>query len=218
MSCSVTLKELAYSCENKKLFENVSLTVGHEEKVAIIGSNGAGKSTLLKIVAGLNFAFDGSFEIFHNQIKSKKEYEKFRSDIGYLPQDVNDFFLCPTVIEDVMFNLRAQGEKKEEAYHKALTLLEELEIAHLKDRIIQELSGGEQKIVALASILISKPKIMLLDEPTNALDSSAEEKVINILNKIKKSMIIVSHHKSFIESLAPTIYKLDEDGLNKISI
>ncbi|RXJ87878.1 energy-coupling factor ABC transporter ATP-binding protein [Arcobacter sp. CECT 8985] len=216
MSCSITLKNISYKNENRQLFSNVSLNVGHEEKVAVVGANGAGKSTLLKIIAGLQYSYNGELELFHNKISSKKEYKEFRSDVGYLPQDVNDYFLCPVVIEDVMFNLRAKGIKKEEAYHKAVLMLEELGISHLKNRVIYELSGGEQKIVALAGILITKPKILLLDEPTNALDSNAEEKIINILNSIKKSMIIVSHHKSFIEKLAPSVYKLNENGLEKI--
>jgi len=216
MSCSFNLKEVAYKSETKTLFENININVGHEEKVAIIGSNGAGKSTLLKIIAGLQFDYQGELHLFHNHITSKKEYEKFRSDIGYLPQDVSDYFLCPTVIEDVMFNLRAKGQTKEDAYHEAVLMLESLGISHLKDRIIYELSGGEQKIVALAGILITKPKIILLDEPTNALDTEAEQMIIKLLNSIKKSMVIVSHHKSFIDSLAPTVYKLNENGLESI--
>ncbi|AXH10532.1 cobalt ABC transporter ATP-binding protein [Malaciobacter halophilus] len=213
MSCSITLKELSYENSSKKIFENVNLNVGHEEKVAIVGANGAGKSTLLRVIAGLEYSYKGDLELFHNKISSKKEYKKFRSDIGYLPQDVNDYFLCPVVIEDVMFNLRAKGINKEEAYCKALNILESMNISHLKDRTIFDLSGGEQKIVALASILITEPKILLLDEPTNALDSSAEKRVVDILNSIKKSMIIVSHHKTFIQKLAPTVYTLNKNGL-----
>lgn len=216
MSCSFNLKKVAYKSDEKVLFQDININVGHEEKVAIIGSNGAGKSTLLKIVAGLEYDYEGELHLFHNHIKNKKEYEKFRSDIGYLPQDVSDYFLCPTVIEDVMFNLRAKGESKENSYHKAMLMLEQLGIEHLKDRIIYELSGGEQKIVAIAGILITEPKILLLDEPTNALDNKAEENIINLLNSIKKSMVIVSHHKSFIEKLTPTIYKLNSSGLKEV--
>lgn len=216
MSCSLNLKEVSYKNDVKSLFEGVTLNVGHEEKVAIIGSNGAGKSTLLKIIAGLEYDYDGELQLFHNVINRKKEYEVFRSDIGYLPQDVSDYFLCPTVIEDVMFNLRAQDVSKEDAYHQAVKMLEDLDIIHLKDRSIFELSGGEQKIVALAGILITSPKIVLLDEPTNALDQQAEDKIINLLNSIKKSMVIVSHHKTFIDKLAPTVYKLNKDGLELI--
>ena len=217
MSCSLNLRAVSYEYEDKKLFENILLNVGHEEKVAIVGANGVGKSTLLKIIAGVETPSSGYIEIFHNKIESLKDFKKYRSDIGYLPQDVSNHFLCPTVVEDVMFALRAKGISKNEAHNEAIKILESLDIKHLENRIIHELSGGEQKIVALAGILITKPKIILLDEPTNALDEESEDKICNILNKIKKSMVIVSHHKTFIEKLAPTIYKLDDKGLNKLN-
>lgn len=217
MSCSINVKNVSYEVNEKAIFENITLNVSHEEKIAIIGSNGCGKSSFLKILAGLIKPKEGEVFLFHDKMNSLKEFKKFRSDIGYLPQDVSDFFLCPTVIEDVMFNLRAKGVKKDEAYEKALNILTELGIEHLEERNIYDLSGGEQKIVALAGILITKPKILLLDEPTNALDEDAEKKIVEILNSIKKSMIIVSHHKSFIESLAPTIYKLDNKSLQKVN-
>ncbi|XOB61656.1 energy-coupling factor ABC transporter ATP-binding protein [Campylobacterota bacterium DY0563] len=217
MSCSINLKELAYKNTSKEVFNNVTLNVSHEEKVAIIGANGSGKSSLLKIIVGLMKPSAGAVFLFHDEMKNLKDFRKYRSDIGYLPQDVSDHFLCPTVIEDVMFALRAQGESKDEAYTKSYQLLEDLGISHLENRNIYDLSGGEQKIIALAGILITKPKILLLDEPTNALDESAEEKIIDILNSIKKSMIIVSHHKTFIEKLAPSVYKLNKDGLEKLS-
>ncbi|AXH11423.1 energy-coupling factor ABC transporter ATP-binding protein [Halarcobacter bivalviorum] len=217
MSCSINVKNVSYEVNEKTIFENITLNVSHEEKIAIIGSNGSGKSSFLKILAGLIKPKEGEVFLFHDKMNSLKEFKKYRSDIGYLPQDVSDFFLCPTVIEDVMFNLRAKGVKKDEAYEKALNTLTELGIEHLEERNIYDLSGGEQKIVALAGILITKPKILLLDEPTNALDEDAEKKIVEILNSIKKSMIIVSHHKSFIESLTPTIYKLDNKSLQKVN-
>lgn len=216
MSCSVNLRKISYKNDKKELFENIDLNLGHEEKIAIIGTNGSGKSTLLKIIAGLIAPTNGYIEIFHNKINNLKEFKNYRNDIAYLPQDVSNHFLCPTVIEDVIFSLRTRGISKDEALKKADEILEELQITHLKDRIIFDLSGGEQKIVALAGLLILKPKILLLDEPTNALDEESEKKIVEILNSIKKSMIIVSHHKSFIDSLTPTIYKLHNNSLEKI--
>lgn len=218
MSCSVNLRAISYKNDKKELFSKINLNLGHEEKIAIIGSNGSGKSTLLKIVAGLIEPTDGYIEIFHNKINNIKEFKKYRNDIAYLPQDVTNHFLCPTVIEDVIFSLRARGESKEVALEKGKEILEQLHISHLEDRIIFDLSGGEQKIVALAGLLILEPKILLLDEPTNALDEESEKKIVNILNSIKKSMVIVSHHKSFIESLAPTIYKLHNNCLEKLEV
>jgi len=217
MSCSINLKEVSYETSSKEVFKNVSLDVSHEEKVAIVGANGSGKSSLLKIVAGLIKQQDGGVFLFHNEMNSLKDFKEYRSDIGYLPQDVSDHFLCPTVIEDVMFALRAKGFDKDESHKKAIEVMNKLGITHLENRNIYDLSGGEQKIVALAGILITKPKILLLDEPTNALDEDAENRIIDILNSIKKSMIIVSHHKTFIDSLAPTIYRLSNNGLDKIN-
>lgn len=216
MSCSINLRKISYSNEKKELFNNIDLNLGHEEKIAIVGSNGSGKSTLLKIIAGLINPSDGYLEIFHNKIDSLKEFNKYRHDIAYLPQDVTNHFLCPIVIEDVIFSLRARGVSEQEALIKAKKILEKLHISHLQDRVIFDLSGGEQKIVALAGLLILEPKILLLDEPTNALDEESEKKIVNILNSIKKSMIIVSHHKSFIDSLTPTIYKLSNNNLEKL--
>jgi len=216
MSCSVNLREVSYTNNKDELLSKISLNLGHEEKIAIIGSNGSGKSTLLKIIAGLVSPSNGYVEVFHNKITSLKEFKKYRDDIAYLPQDVANHFLCPTVIEDVIFSLRARGETEEIALKKADKILENLQIAHLKNRVIFDLSGGEQKIVALAGLLILEPKILLLDEPTNALDEDSEKKIIQILNSIKKSMVIVSHHKSFIQSLTPTIYKLNKSILEKI--
>lgn len=208
MSCSLNLRNISYTNEHQALFTNVCLNVGHEEKIAILGANGCGKSTLLKIMAGLIKPSSGYVEIFHHKMDNLKAFNTYRNEIGYLPQDVSNHFLCPTVIEDVIFSLRANGVTQNEAIKKADFLLEELGIEHLKQRTVFELSGGEQKIVALASILVKEPKILLLDEPTNALDEESENRILDILSKIDKSMIIVSHHKSFIEKIVSKIYNL----------
>lgn len=214
MSCSVSLKKVSYK-KGRELLNDIDLDLGHEEKIVIIGSNGSGKSTLLKIIAGLIAPSDGYLELFHNKINDLATFKKYRSDIAYLPQDVTNHFLCPTVIEDVIFSLRARGESEEYALEKAEKILKQLQITHLKDRIVFDLSGGEQKIIALAGLLILEPKILLLDEPTNALDEKSEKRIVEILNSIKKSMIIVSHQKNFINSLAPTIYELQNTRLKK---
>ena len=217
MSCSLNLRAVSYENEDKQIFKDISLNLGHEEKIAIIGSNGSGKSTLLKIIAGLINPSSGYIEVFHEKMNNLKDFSKYRSDIGYLPQDVTNHFLCPTVIEDVIFSLRAKGISKEDALNQGKQILQELQISHLENRVIFDLSGGEQKIVALAGLLILKPKILLLDEPTNALDEQSEKRIIEILNSIKKSMIIVSHHRSFIDSLVSKVYRLDCGSLGEMS-
>ena len=213
MSCTINAKNLTYKNSIKTIFEDVSFDLSCKEKIAIVGANGSGKSTLLKVLAGLINPSSGEIFLFHNLVKSKKEFQAYRSKIGYLPQDVSTFFLSITVIEDVMFSLRIMGFCKDEAYKKAKEILEKLNILHLENRVIFELSGGEQKIVALASILVKNPEILLLDEPTNALDEESEKNILNILKSLEISMIVVSHHKSFVNSLVDKIYTLKNKKL-----
>lgn len=120
MSCSLNLRSISYKKGDKYILEDINFDLDHKEKIAIVGQNGVGKSTLLKIIAGLKIATNGEIEIFHNKIKYQNDFEKYRDEIGYLPQDVSSFFLCITVIEDIMFSLLTLGIKKEEAYKKVL--------------------------------------------------------------------------------------------------
>ena len=206
----LTVNHAAFSYDSSHMIlKNITFQLDKKSLVGILGPNGIGKSTLLKIIAGLINPSSGYIEVFHEKMNNLKDFSKYRSDIGYLPQDVTNHFLCPTVIEDVIFSLRAKGISKEDALNQGKQILQELQISHLENRVIFDLSGGEQKIVALAGLLILKPKILLLDEPTNALDEQSEKRIVEILNSIKKSMIIVSHHRSFIESLTSTVYRLD---------
>lgn len=87
-------KNISYKKNNNYLFKNINLNLGHKEKMAIIGQNGVGKSTLIKIIAGLEEPTNGEITLFHNQIKNKKDFEKYRDEIGYLPQDVSNFFFA----------------------------------------------------------------------------------------------------------------------------
>lgn len=216
MSCSITLKNLCIKREDKILHKNINLNISHKEKVAIIGSNGSGKTTLLESIAGLHFPLTGSLELFHNKISSAKEYVKYRHLVGFLCQNSDEQFLALKVQDDIAFTPLANGVSKEEAKIKTDFIMQELNISHLKDKIVYNLSGGEKKLVALAGVLINEPKIMLLDEPTNDLDTQVQQRLKDILKAIDKSAIIVSHDKDFIEDIVDKIYLLDENGLTQI--
>ncbi len=217
MSCSVNIIDLSYKIEDIALFENISLDVSHKEKVAIVGANGSGKTTLLKIIAGLIKQSSGEIKIFHESMKNLNDFDKHRGDIGYLFQDSDDQFIAPTVLEDVAFSLVNMGLDKEEAFQKARAQLVKLEIENLEDKIVYRLSGGEKRIVALAGILVLEPKILLLDEPSNALDDGCKKRVQNILNSIDSSTIIVSHELDFIKKVECKEYELTQKGLLLIS-
>lgn len=213
MSCSVNIKNLSSTRNGMVLYENIMLDVSHKEKIAIIGPNGCGKTTLLETIAGLQFAQKGSLELFHQPMKQSSDFSSMRHLIGYLFQDSDNQFLAPIVEDDVAFTLLAQGVGKEEARLKTEMILQDLGIAHLSKKIVYHLSGGEKKLVALAGVLITEPKLMLLDEPTNGLDYAMQIRLVKILESIDKSIIIVSHHKEFIESVVDKIYELTPNGL-----
>jgi len=92
-------------------------------------------------------------------------------------------------------------------------MLKDLGIEHLKEKVVYNLSGGEKKLVALAGVLVTEPKLMLLDEPTNGLDHKMQLKLVDILKNIDKSIIIVSHHREFIDSIVDKVYEIRPDGL-----
>ena len=216
MSCTISLKNACAKIGERTLFENLNLNATHKDKIALIGPNGCGKSTLLEIMAGLKAPCGGYIELFHHKISNLDEYKPFRRDVGYLFQESNDCFICPSVLDDVMFSLLSRGEDEDGASAKAEEILRELEIWHLKDEIVFNLSGGEKKLVALAGILVAEPKILLLDEPTTALDADMQRRIAAILKSLDVTQIIVSHDKEFISDVASAMYRLTKNGLEPI--
>lgn len=216
MSCTISLKNVCAKIGERTLFENLNLNATHKDKIALIGPNGCGKSTLLEIMAGLKAPCGGHIELFHHKISNLDEYKPFRRDVGYLFQESNDCFICPSVLDDVMFSLFSRGEDEDGSRAKAEKILRELEIWHLKDEIVFNLSGGEKKLVALAGILVAEPKILLLDEPTTALDADMQRRIAAILKSLDVTQIIVSHDKEFISDVASVMYRLTKNGLEPI--
>lgn len=213
MSCSVSLKNITAKIGERTLFENLNLSIGHKEKIAIIGANGVGKTTLLEIIAGLNANFDGDIELFHENVNDPKIYSIYRRLVGFLFQNSDEQFICPNVFDDIAFGLLASGVSQSEAKKRAEFMLNELEISHLKDKIVYNLSGGEKKLVALAGVLVMEPKILLFDEPTGGLDENMQKKLTKILQKLEKSIIIVSHDRAFLECVVTKFYTLTPNGL-----
>jgi cobalt/nickel transport system ATP-binding protein len=213
MSCTLSLKGISCRTADRVLFENVTINLTHKDKIALLGPNGAGKTTLLKAIVGLGGTCGGHFEIHHKRLTTAKDFAAARREIGFLFQDPDDQIIAPTVIEEVAFGLLNEGIKQPEAVAKAEAMLNELHISHLRDHITLHLSGGEKKMVALASVLVMKPEILLLDEPSAALDEKSAEKLAEILRGIDKTMLIVSHDIDFIEKIGARKMFLTEKGL-----
>lgn len=179
------------------ILKGITLRAGENEAIGIIGANGVGKSTFLKILVGLNLDFEGSIRVEEIPLE-KKMLPKIREKIGYVFQDSDSQLFMTTVYQDVAFAPRNYGLSEEEVDRRVQSALESVHIAHLKDKPIYQLSGGEKKLVSIATILSMTPDIILMDEPSVALDPQNRRNLIRVLNEFDHLKIIASHDLDFI--------------------
>jgi len=198
-------------------FSNVNLELKSNEKIAIIGQNGSGKTTLLRTILGL-IKSEGDINFFGEYLKSKDDFKKIYSKVGYLFQDSDDSFIASSVIDEVAFNLYNQNDDYENSYKKAEQLLEEFGISNLKDKLPIKLSGGQKRIVAICACLIHNPNILFLDEPTNHLDKEMSQIVEKKLKEYKGNIILIAHNIEFAKKIVDKFYKLEATGLTEIKI
>jgi lipoprotein-releasing system ATP-binding protein len=185
------------------LFENLSFEVSQGEMLAIVGSSGAGKSTLLHILGALDRPSAGDVYCAHLRLSSLSENAAadFRNkEIGFVWQF---HYLLPefTALENVAMPLLMRGTRKAEAEKEASRWLEEVGLAQRSHHRAGELSGGEQQRAALARALITKPKILLADEPTGDLDSRTADTVFQLISRLHReyqlSSIVATHNFGF---------------------
>jgi cobalt/nickel transport system ATP-binding protein len=197
----------------------ISLTVHAGEKLAILGSNGCGKSTLLKLLDGLYFATSGEIIAFGKSLTENAFFDDqfnfdFRHRVGFVFQDSDAQLFMPSVWEEVTFAPLQLGFTPEEIKKRAEWALESLKIEKIRDRAPHQLSGGEKKRVALASVLSLMPDVWLLDEPTAGLDPRSVSWVIDFFNNqasLGKTVVIATHDLEMVKLCADRVYVLDED-------
>lgn len=195
-------KEYHTGNEIVRAVENISLEITQGEFVSLMGQSGSGKSTLLTVLGGLNKPTHGKIiidEIEVHSLSSSKLADFRREYIGFVFQT---FLLIPylTVIENVMLPLASNGHSKKEQLKLAEEILETVHLENKSNRLINNLSRGEQQRVAIARALINDPLILLTDEPTGNLDSKTSEEIINIfseMNKAGKTIIMVTHNLEY---------------------
>ena len=193
-SLIIELKKINFAYPNGRVvLKDADFSLKNGQKIGLIGHNGSGKSTFLHILVGLLKASSGSICFYGNPVKTEKDFRKVREQIGLVFQNSDDQLFSPTVLEDVSFGLLNQGMAPEKAKETSLRLLDELDLSGFEDRVTYRLSGGEKRLVALATVLVMKPKVLLLDEPFTGLDEYTRDRIIDILNQLDISYIIVSH-------------------------
>lgn len=215
----LALSNVCFSYEpERKIINNLDFSLLEGEKIGIIGATGCGKSTLLYIMMGLLTVSKGEISILGKLMKGEKDFASVRTQIGFLFQNSDDQLFSPTVIDDIAFGPLNQGKTYEEAKNIAHELLEKLDIVGLKHRITHKLSGGEKKLVALATALAMEPKFLLLDEPLTGLDPYVKEKIIKLISELSLPMIIISHDWDFLKQVTCSVYKIDDGRLFSCSV
>lgn len=196
----VKVSELFFSYPNrkdKKVLEDISFSVCRGEAVGIVGANGAGKSTLLRILTGLLEADSGTVEM-EGMLLEKKNLAQIRQKLAYVFQDSQNQLFLTKVRDELAFapdNYRYSKEKKEKKIQAAV---EATGIESLLDRQVFHLSGGERKLVAIASVLTTEPSLLLMDEPSAALDPVNRRNLIQLINRLPEAKLITSHDLDMI--------------------
>lgn len=197
----------------------VSFTVTLGERVALLGANGSGKSTLLHLLDGLYFPTSGTVAAF-GQVLTEEVLEqtafgrRFRQVVGFLFQNSEAQLFCPTVEDELAFAPLQLRLPKAEVRQRIEDILELMEIAHLRHRAPQSLSHGEKKRVALASLLVVNPAVLLLDEPTAGLDPRSQVMLLELLERFHQAgltCITATHDLTLMPHLADRVLVLSED-------
>ena len=205
----INLTELSFSYSaDKPVLDHLSFHLHRGDRIGLVGPNGSGKTTLFHIILGLLKPYSGTVELFGRQAKEEKDFREARKRIGLLFQDPDDQLFSPTVLEDVAFGPLNLGKSQEEARDIAMNTLARLDLSGFKDRITYKLSGGEKRLVSLATVLAMDPEVLLLDEPTNGLDEETAEKITDILRKLDLSYIFISHNFDFLSKTTDRIYAM----------
>jgi len=197
----------------------VSLQIARGEKVALLGPNGCGKSTLLKVLDGLIFPSRGTFTAFgHPVTEDALEDEQFstgfRSRVGFVFQNSDAQVFSPTVRDEIAFGCLQLGLSTEEAMSRVSDVLRMLQIADLADRAPFQLSGGQKKRVAIASVLVMNPEVLLFDEPTAALDPRTQQWLIDLIGELSaagKTIVLATHDLDALDLLADRCLVFAED-------
>lgn len=204
------IENLSFSYEKtQQVLKDINLTAVDGESIGIIGANGIGKTTLMKLLVGLYTDYQGTLEVAGHQV-NKKNLAHIREHIGYVFQDSDSQLFLSTIEDDVAFGPRNYGLSEEEVERRVTQALEKVHITELRHKQTYKLSGGEKKLASIATILSMKPDIIIMDEPSIALDPRNRRNLIKILNEINSLKLITSHDLDFILDTCERCVLLDD--------
>jgi cobalt/nickel transport system ATP-binding protein len=210
MTAAFEARDLHYAYDSAPALRGISFRIERGQRVALLGANGSGKSTLLRLLDALYFADRGELFAFGDKLTEARMQDDetahaFRRRVGFVFQNPDVQLFNPTVFDEIAFGPLQMGWSKDRIREAIAAAAREFRIEHLNDRSPHRLSGGEKKRVALASILVMNPEVLLLDEPTAALDPQSGSEIVDFLIACQgtgRTVITATHDLSIVEDIA----------------
>lgn len=215
---TIDLTNVHYNYPDDTLaLSGLALHIGHGESVAIVGANGSGKTTLLSLLSGLLFPTEGNVNIGGYPV-TPRTLTHIRQTVGLVFQNPDDQLFMPTVYEDVAFGPVNMGLPDDDVEKRVAAALKTVDALALKNRPPYRLSGGQKRAVAIATVLAMEPAILVMDEPTAALDPYARRQLIKLLKTFAHTKIIATHDMDMVLDVCERTIVLSEgkvlaDGL-----
>ena len=212
------LQNVSFAYNGIPALRDLSLTIEAGHSVALVGANGSGKSTLLRMFDALCFPTAGSLSfggdpLTPQRLQNDAFFLSFRRRVALVFQNPDVQLFNPTVLDEVAFGPLQMGWSSQDVIARVNDALEQMGIAHLRDRAPYRLSGGEKKRVALASVMVLDPEVLLLDEPTAMLDPRSQSQLIDLIQNWKgnsKTVITATHQLEIVEDIAERVVVLEQ--------
>jgi energy-coupling factor transport system ATP-binding protein len=195
----ISIKDLVFKYDDLEIFDHFNLEINNKSWTNIIGPNGSGKSTLVKILLGL-LPCEGEI-VINDTILNNSSLEQIRINVGVVFENPDNQFVSETVADEIAFKLENLGYSKKKIKEHIDAVVEMLNIKHLLKKEPNILSNGEKQLVALASSIINRPKILILDEALTKIDFNTRLKIINILKDLNKSGMTIINITHDMEEL-----------------
>ena len=219
-----TLQNVSFAYEQISAVRDVTLNIESGQAIALVGANGSGKSTLLRLLDALCFPVSGSVAfggavLTARALQDDEFFLSFRRRVALVFQNPDVQLFNPTVFDEVAFGPLQMGWSGADVAERVNRAMEQMAVTHLRDRSPYRLSGGEKKRVALASVLVLDPEVLLLDEPTAMLDPRSQSQLIDLIQNWKgssKTIVTATHQLEIVEDIAERVVVMDQGSITAL--
>lgn len=203
----IVLDGVSHAFDGRPVLAEFSLTLA-ERRIGVVGANGSGKSTFARLLNGLVVPSAG--RVLVDGIDTRRDAKAARRKVGFVFQNPDHQIVMPIVAEDLAFGLKPRGLGKAEIAARVDAALARYDLAHLRDRPVHQLSGGEKQLIALSAVLVLEPALLVMDEPTTLLDLRNRNRLAEAVAALPQPAVVVTHDLDFITGFDRVL--MIEDG------